>query len=266
MSFKTLVLAMLAATAPLAWAVTITRHDVLECAVKGGGRFVLRAKYKWEPLAELIPADVRTRDYDDGGFRVRYVDVRGRRSAEAPNGIGYRGGLRDSNAGSYCRDVGFLRNHPVVGHNFLRADGTWFAMDGESWPKKLILRDSPKEQKEPFRSQLASRILSPYVSIFFPIGQHVVFEKSLVDDNPEHKRKDGNLNITAVFQSFSSDNGKTWSDPVITTDAKIFELGKALDEQSWVGYPSRVNGNRFKAKRPEPPAADCATVCDKTKQ
>lgn len=266
MSFKKLLMATLAATAPLAGAVTITRHDVLECKVKSGGTFVLRAKYKWEPLAELMPRDVRTRDYDDGGFRVRYVDERGHRSAEAPNGIGYRGGLRDSNAASYCRDVGFLGGLPIVGHNFLLADGTWFAIGPERWPEKLSLSDSPREQAEPYKSQLASRMLRPHASTIVPVGDQLAFENSLVDVDPQHKRKDGDRNITAVFQSFSSDNGKTWSDPVITTDAKIFELGKALGEQSWVGYPSRVNGKRFKAKRAESSAADCATVCDKPKQ
>lgn len=55
-------------------------------------------------------------------------------------------------------------------------------------------------------------------------------------------RADGTHNIMAVYQSISTDAGKTWSEPIVTTHAEIFELGKSMEEQSFVAKPIRING------------------------
>ena len=71
-----------------------------------------------------------------------------------------------------------------------------------------------------------------------------------MDISPQGKRGDGNLTITAVYQSQSKDGGKTWSNPVITTDVKIFELGKSPYAQTSAGFPYSYNGKRFDAQKP----------------
>jgi hypothetical protein len=48
--------------------------------------------------------------------------------------------------------------------------------------------------------------------------------------------------------------GKTWSDPIITTDAEIFELGKPILEQSFIARPIKINGKKVEAKFPPAPA------------
>ncbi len=49
--------------------------------------------------------------------------------------------------------------------------------------------------------------------------------------------------VLYVYQSLSSGNGKTWSPPVITKDAKLFEIGKLVTEQSWSAKPDVIVKN-----------------------
>lgn len=44
----------------------------------------------------------------------------------------------------------------------------------------------------------------------------------------------GDCPIAAVWQTHSTDNGKTWSKPIITKDAKLFVIGKSIKEQPGV--------------------------------
>lgn len=48
--------------------------------------------------------------------------------------------------------------------------------------------------------------------------------------------------LTAVYQLQSTDEGRTWSAPVVTTQARIFELGKSWREQCFLSVPIRYNG------------------------
>jgi len=61
-----------------------------------------------------------------------------------------------------------------------------------------------------------------------------------------------NGKIVAVYQSTSTDEGKTWSDPIITKDAKIYELGKSTLEQSFIARPISINGKKIEAHFPPP--------------
>jgi hypothetical protein len=246
--FKAWVFVALTASASAAWGVTITRYDTLECTVKAGGKFVMRAKYKWDPVAAMIPADVKTTEYDPAGFQIQYIDAKGKKSAAAPYGSGYNGGLYEGSAVNYCKHVGVIKGVPTVSIFFLKQDGTWSSFWMATLPKKLYLSSYKDELGEPWKSQLATQMLSPGLDKIIPLDGRLVYECALYDMNPQTQRKD-DFNIAAVFQSFSSDGGNTWSDPVITTDSKLFEFGKSVREQSWAGYPSRINGKRFEPAR-----------------
>ena len=39
--------------------------------------------------------------------------------------------------------------------------------------------------------------------------------------------------VLYVLQSMSRDFGRTWTEPVVTNDAKLYEIGRTLKEQSW---------------------------------
>ena len=60
--------------------------------------------------------------------------------------------------------------------------------------------------------------------------------------------------ITAVYQSISTDDGKTWADPIITKEAKIYELGKSILEQSFIARPISINGKKIEAHFPSQPS------------
>ena len=46
--------------------------------------------------------------------------------------------------------------------------------------------------------------------------------------------------IAIVWQSQSTDNGKTWSKPIITKDAKLFVIGKSIKEQPGVAIDKGI--------------------------
>ena len=60
------------------------------------------------------------------------------------------------------------------------------------------------------------------------------------------------MRFDGVYQAFSADNGKTWSDPVITTDALIFQMGKRWIDQCFVARPIEFNGDKIVPDFPEP--------------
>ena len=77
----------------------------------------------------------------------------------------------------------------------------------------------------------------------------------LIYEQPLSKQSGGyyyNKTFDGVYQSFSADNGKTWSDPVITTDALIFQMGKRWIDQCFVARPIEFNGDKIVPDFPEP--------------
>ena len=77
----------------------------------------------------------------------------------------------------------------------------------------------------------------------------LVYEQPLSKQTvrPDYKKA-----FDGVYQSFSTDNGKTWSDPVITTDALIFQMGKRWIDQCFVARPIEFNGEKITPDFPEP--------------
>lgn len=67
------------------------------------------------------------------------------------------------------------------------------------------------------------------VALILSQGQRLVYEK------PLYRTLTGTVYSTpfeAVWQSESNNGGKTWSAPIVTDDARIFDLGKGWAEQS----------------------------------
>lgn len=71
-----------------------------------------------------------------------------------------------------------------------------------------------------------------------PQDAQLIFEKPL-------SRKIGMLYtipFDAVYQAFSNDNGRTWTEGRVTSDAVIFEMGRSWSAQSFTARPLRLNG------------------------
>ena len=225
--YQTLALALLSLL-PLSAAAQIPRADLLECGLPGEHRFILKAEYTWYPWAHLT----RSGNPRRGGtrFDAYYVVPNDGSLSDAPTSIVHSG----SQGGRHraCAEVGFVHGYPIVKKSFLMPNGKWF--DLSSLPDKLYVR-VPADTSL-IGLELRARDLVPALNFAFvvPIGDRLVFEWPL-----EGKK----AHVDAVFKSESRDGGKTWSDPVISTAAEIYELGKYAREQSFVGRPLRYNGD-----------------------
>jgi hypothetical protein len=232
-----------------ALAQSISRSDELVCIFNNGLKATIVQYYDWKFLAAMIPADVTTHEYTYHRIRLRHA--KGKKSAwlkrSSNSGIGHE--LYFANAQMICSYLMYGDLNLRGGIEDLDKDLKWIAGATEV-PDKLWLRKTRSEQTSEIRSELQRLQLSPDLRLTATFGKMLVSEQAFFDISPQGKRKDENLTITAVYQSESLDDGKTWSDPIITRNAKIFQLDKSLDAQSFVGFPYSFNGKRFTEKRP----------------
>lgn len=71
-----------------------------------------------------------------------------------------------------------------------------------------------------------------------PVGDILVSEQPIGDAKI-------NYIIRSVYQSSSRDGGKTWSEPILTPHSYIFEIGRRIENQSFVGRPVSYEGHKF---------------------
>lgn len=226
--------------------ILVKRQDTLECGLKDGSRFILRARYLWDPIAELIPADVTTR-YGSGHI-IEYQPRKGP-AYEIAGTLDYFPGMWSPDTQT-CSDA-YVAGDIVYGWGmyFSRATG-----------KPISLPDPPSSLRsfydattvKPISLDMRGAIhqLSPLITVSGATGSRVIYELAMIEAQGqcrstadfEHK-----CPILAVYQSASADKGKTWSRPVVTTKAEIFELGKSMEEQSFIAKPIRINGKSVKS-------------------
>ena len=75
-----------------------------------------------------------------------------------------------------------------------------------------------------------------------PLGRRLLYEKPL---NRTLAGTMYTIPFDAVYQAFSDDGGRTWSEGHITDQALIFEMGRSWIEQSFRARPLRLNGKPF---------------------
>ncbi len=147
-----------------------------------------------------------------------------------------------------------LRGVPIAAFTYKQMNSQWFHLVDFPWSKLLVDVGSTPDILSPAMQKImrdAGIKRSVYnFGYILPIGDRMLFEQPLFN---ESLRKVINSVISydivfaAVYQSFSTDNGKTWSDPIVTTDAKIFEIGKSWLEQSFIARPISLNGKPIEA-------------------
>jgi hypothetical protein len=250
LNFRFMLVAFLLLSTPPAGAQSISRSDELVCIFTNGLKATIVQYYDWKFLAAMIPADVTTKEYTYRRIRLR--DAKGKKSAwlelSGDSGIGHE--FNFVNAQPICANLIFgnlnLRSGDL---DDLDKDLKWITQSIKV-PDKLRLSKTRKEQTPEIRSELVRLQLSPDLRLTASFGKILVSEQAFFDISPQGSRKDEYLTITAVYQSESLDDGATWSDPIITKDAKIFQLGKSIFAQPFVGIPYSFNGKRFTEKRP----------------
>jgi hypothetical protein len=197
-----------------------------KCLFPDGSYTEYKEREKWYFYATPIP-HAQDRAYLD--FEKKYVDTK-RKShkyigTEDTRCIGV--GKRD---GRIFFDNGFedLRGN-LVHFNGDRNTIGISAPDIKMFPKGIPTRVN---QSPEIRQFMQSEFLYANISYVIPLEQldQLLFEEALTA--LEHPSVPYNT-VQFVYQSISTDYGKTWSAPIITKDAKLFEIGRLLTEQSW---------------------------------
>lgn len=232
------VLTLLACTSMSASA--IRREDVLECGLPEGGKFILVAKYDWEPLARIIPADVAER-LNQEPFSVYFQPKRSlRKLAIESMSVAHKSLAEYAMSAQICQRFGEKNGVPYAGTSyFLPAKSTKFV--GTRFDRKLVLSDVPQRNPEHIRLAMKDMHAYPAVGAISVINGHLVSERAVMDVKGA---------VVSVFRSESHDNGESWRDPTITSRAEIFEIGKRIEQQTFIARPIRINGKKVKPDFP----------------
>ncbi len=241
-----LFLAIFAALLVIPFFPSIHRSDVLVCGFPDGSRFILTSEYDWYPTAKLFRSAAE--EMNRSWWGAKYKDAKGQRSDPSAS-VNYVGMDEEALRGA-CAKAGGIRNGvAMVGHSFLQQSGEWLPIKDFPWEQMRIPSDAKDMRESKFGK--AGFFDAPLLfGLILPLrSDRLVLEQPLFQSDRGYlydKTFDG------VYQSFSTDNGKTWSDPVITTDALIFQMGKRWIDQCFVARPIEFNGEKITPDFPEP--------------
>lgn len=236
------------------------RQEVMTCGFSDGSRVELRATYEWSPLGAVLRhiGDVSSRS-EQSAYAVYVKDEKGKWQA-SPRWVSWYGRPLDGkevhmlSGTATCLSVGRLNGRFLVDGSFKQDNGKWFldpAFD-------LKLNSSVKAMPVWVAQHLKKIQGTPTESQFSFMAP---MDGAWVNEQPI-SNKNAHFVIHAVYQSISKDEGQTWSAPIITPHARIFEIGRKLEEQSFVGRPLDFEGHAF--PKPEFPAPQTAEERQRT--
>ncbi|GAA5176006.1 hypothetical protein GCM10025771_09660 [Niveibacterium umoris] len=233
----------------------IEREDRLDCQLPDGTHVLFRSRYDYSLVP--VPLVHASRESDRHSWDARYRDKKGK-VTDTPVAVDYHGNRTRSSLEAVCAHVGVLNGVVLGPHTFREADGRWFS--SEQLPWELLdaggvgfVPDRLPPEKRKQMDDAGIKDATYYFAFILPTGKRLVYEQ------PLHRSREGffrEKTFDAVYQSFSDDHGKTWSPPVVTTDALIFELGKSWSQQSFLAKPVSLNGKKI----PEDPPPDNSCV------
>jgi hypothetical protein len=230
-------------------ACAIERHDVLECGLPDGSKFVLKAAYDWSPLAKIIPGDVAER-INEQGMSVEF-EFHGGRREKIPGSFEKSQFQQAGKPEQLCSRAGVIHN-TIVGWGSFRKD-TGEVIDVPPLPDDL--RPSVQENVPSIKT-LLTRIDGEFVSTkYFIDGDLIVYESAFAKRDCGVKRVGYFPNpcpIVLVISTVSHDGGLQWSVPILTSEPKIFEIGRSVLEQSFIARPISINGKKVEAHFPPP--------------
>ena len=222
-----------------------------KCHFPDGSYTEYKKRYKWYFYLEALPVIVNTRGNLD--FNKKYVDAKGRTHQYVGTG----------ESGSDCIGIGKRNGRLFWVYGFENSKGQMVHFDpyfnakdviAPRWedfpnglshhhPKSLRYPDGdagPPTENQKFLEK--EHLYTGDGTYVLPIGNDTtyLFEQALTA--LKHPTVPMGT-VLYVYQSLSSGNGKTWSPPVITKDAKLFEIGKLVTEQSWSAKPDVIVKN-----------------------
>jgi len=210
----------------------IPRKDVLECAFADGSKVILESRYLWYPI-NPNPRSTLDRT-DQGPYKVYYKLPRQLKRKEfettlAESRLYYRAnGLDDDSLIADCaifKKINGVLSAPQ--DLYFDRNGVHYKFEG-ILPALTATQEATIATLKGFLWGSPARILK---------GKLIYQEHPVVAEETEK--------VIAVVQSESHDLGNTWKVLGVTTDARIYIIGKTVPAQNFVARPTRVNGNRF---------------------
>ena len=204
-------------------------EDYLECDLANGDQFILINKYDYSPLARFTRHGAsRTNEF---GFKAYYKPTNSKiikSTVPTPSWFFHPTSLTIELARKKACAL-YSRNQ-----NYLRAVGSVIHFENN----KVVISNPIFPSKE-FRDNIyelaKNKRLNQLFSHDYNDGNQTQVEFAII----ESAKEDWESPIVSVIQTQSTDNGQTWSDPIITKDAKLFEIGKSILDQPAVAKPGK---------------------------
>jgi hypothetical protein len=197
-----------------------------KCLFPDGSYTEYKEREKWYFYATPIP---HAQDRAPLDSVMKYIDTKGKTHKYMGTwdsrciGVGKRDGRFFSRSGFQDLQGNFA--HFDISDN---AKGV-VSPDFEKFAKRI---PATPDQSPEARQFMQSEFLYADIHYVVPLKHHnhLLFEEALTAFKHTSIQSE---TVLYVYQSTSSDYGKTWSAPIITKDAKLFEIGRLLTEQSW---------------------------------
>lgn len=232
---------------PILTACSIRQKDELECGLSDGSKFILTSEYDWYPLAMFMrsAAERARQDY----WRITYLDNRKSIKTAAPVAIAYSGSKFIDQLRSTCLQVGKKNKTPITKMIFMGTNSKW--LPKTTIPPENIIPYVPQDRNPSIQAALQK---SNFRGTTFNLSFTIPKDGRLFHEQPLYRTGGGGYYgkqiIEGVYQSVSIDEGLTWSSPIITTNAEIFEMGKSWLDQCFIARPIKINGTRIEPDFP----------------
>lgn len=203
-------------------------EDYLECDLANGDQFILINKYDYSPLARFTRHGAsRTNQF---GFLAYFKPKDNKVYKDTLGNFGRFNVADEMQRKEACADFFmFAEKVQSTGHEYKLHDNK-VLNESIMFPSKEIIKyldrniDGGKlytpESPVPFQLKYNNDI-----TVEFGLTKKLILRQPSI--------------IDAVIQTQSTDNGQTWSDPIITKDAKLFEIGKSILDQPAVAKPGK---------------------------
>jgi hypothetical protein len=206
-----------------------------KCLFPDGSYTESKETYKWLFYAEIFPhAQSRT----GGSTERKYVNSSGKSFSQT------------ANDNSYCEGVGKKDGRLISRDAFEDGQGKLVKLSDDVMPGIPSWRSLPRtiptslDQNAEVREFTKREFLYAgarwHISVLSPNAKHLLAEQPLTAlDHPTVLFN----TVLYVYQTESNDFGATWTQPVITKEAKLFEMGKTLMNQSWAPKLKWITGD-----------------------
>lgn len=202
-------------------------QDELECVLPNGDKFILINKYDYSFLAKFFShAAERTNQH---GFEAYYESKKVKRlfakAIHRPRSFRPYEIVSELERRKACAAYSEREGYIRAGGYLITINNAAVVNEKPIYPSNILFDEVIKKAKKDNYSILTSTSFR---------------KKSLliVEITLQHN-DDWQSPVVAVIHTKSKNEGQTWSEPIITKDAKLFEIGKSILDQPNVAKPGK---------------------------